>query len=278
MNMEEQLRAVVTQATTDASLWHTIIHGNDKTMVPTENGNVPTVAKQMADVRAEVISNVTDYLGKCQTAKNETQQLKAETQAIKEQTATLKSETLTLRNEAESFKNQSQNTFNMIATTTNASVSNIKNEGTTQIALVQSAVAEQVTEATNQANRATNATNSKLNIDCSNMNLTSLLSSMGATSNATCNVLKFPLKMPDGSVRTFILQFGHVVVSGDSQASFTFPEAFPNAVLMTQGTFYYGINNGSDAGCAIHTVTTTGAIAQNGCNWNLGICWMALGY
>ncbi len=169
MNMEEKLQAVVAQAESDGALWHTIIHGDSTTSVPTENGNVPSAAKQMADVRAEVISNVTDYLGKCQTAKNETQQLKTETQEIKEQTASLKSETLTLRNEAQTFKDLSQTTFNSISSTTNASVSSVQSEGIKQIALVQSAVVEQVTEATNQANRAEQATSSKANLDFSNI-------------------------------------------------------------------------------------------------------------
>ena len=45
-NMEERLQAVVLQAETDGSLWHTIIHGSDATSVATENGNVPSAAKQ----------------------------------------------------------------------------------------------------------------------------------------------------------------------------------------------------------------------------------------
>ena len=47
-------------------------------------------------------------------------------------------------------------------------------------------------------------------------------------------------------------------------------------VLIT--TSYYALNNGSDAGCGVHSVTLTGGIAQNGCNWQLGIGWMAIGY
>lgn len=46
-NMEERLQAVVSQAEADGEKWHIIIHGNNATTVPTENGNVPTVAKQM---------------------------------------------------------------------------------------------------------------------------------------------------------------------------------------------------------------------------------------
>ena len=50
-NLEERLEAVVAQSEVDGSKWHTIVHGDDTTTVPTENGNVPSVAKQLKDVR-----------------------------------------------------------------------------------------------------------------------------------------------------------------------------------------------------------------------------------
>ena len=59
--MEERLQAVVSQAEADGEKWHIIIHGNNATTVPTENGNVPTVAKQMKDVHDEVVNGVIDY-------------------------------------------------------------------------------------------------------------------------------------------------------------------------------------------------------------------------
>ena len=62
MNMEERLQAVVSQAEMDGVKWHTIIHGNNTTTVPTESGNVPTVAKQLKDVHDEVVNGVVDYL------------------------------------------------------------------------------------------------------------------------------------------------------------------------------------------------------------------------
>ena len=54
MNMEERLQAVVSQAEADGSLWHTIIHGNNATSVSTENGKVPSVAKN-ADALYHII-------------------------------------------------------------------------------------------------------------------------------------------------------------------------------------------------------------------------------
>src|SRR5574344_960557 len=103
MNMEERLQAVVSQAETDGVKWHTILHGDNATTVPTENGNVPSVAKQLKDVRDKLINGASDYLGQCQTAKNETEQIKSETVVIKTQTETLKTETLALRNETETY-------------------------------------------------------------------------------------------------------------------------------------------------------------------------------
>ena len=169
MNMEERLQAVVSQAETDSSKWHTIIHGDDSTTVPTENGDVPTVAKQMKDVHDEVVNGVIDYLTECRNARDVTLQTKTETIAIKNETNTIKSDTAMIKDETESLKNQSQTIFNNIAAATNSSVLTIQSEGVTQVSNVRSAVAEQVAEATSQANRAEQATSSKANLDFSNI-------------------------------------------------------------------------------------------------------------
>ena len=55
-NLEGRLEAVVAQSEVDGSKWHTIVHGDDMTTVQTESGNVPSVAKQLKDVRAEIIN------------------------------------------------------------------------------------------------------------------------------------------------------------------------------------------------------------------------------
>ena len=169
MNIEERLQAVVSQSETDSSKWHTIVHGDDTTTVPTENGNVPSVAKQMKDVHDEVVNGVIDYLTECQNARDVTLQTKTETIAIKNETNTIKNDTASIKSETESLKNQSQAIFNNIAAATNSSVLTIQNEGTTQVTNVQNAVAEQVAEATSQANRAEAATSSKANLDFSNI-------------------------------------------------------------------------------------------------------------
>lgn len=101
-NLEERLEAVVAQSEVDGSKWHTIVHGDDMTTVQTESGNVPSVAKQLKDVRAEIINGLEDYVGECRQAKADTLQIKSETQIIKNETNTLKGQTKTLRDEAES--------------------------------------------------------------------------------------------------------------------------------------------------------------------------------
>ncbi len=134
-NLEERLEAVVAQSEVDGSQWHTIVHGDDMTTVQTESGNVPSVAKQLKDVRAEIINGLEDYVGECRQAKADTLQIKSETQIIKNETNTLKGQTKTLRDEAETFKELSQTTYNSIASATAASISQVQSEGAVQVAL-----------------------------------------------------------------------------------------------------------------------------------------------
>lgn len=134
-NLEERLEAVVAQSEVDGTKWHTIVHGDDMTTVQTESGNVPSVAKQLKDVRAEIINGFEDYVGECRQAKADTLQIESETQIIKNETNTLKWQTKTLRDEAETFKELSQTTYNSIASATAASISQVQSEGAVQVAL-----------------------------------------------------------------------------------------------------------------------------------------------
>ena len=173
-NMEERLQAVVLQAETDGSLWHTKIHGSDATSVATENGNVPSAAKQLKDVRNELINGAADYLGSCSIAKNETTAVRDHALLIKSEIEQLKIDTLGFRDTAESYKNMAQTTFNSISSAVSQGIADINTEGSTQISNVKLAVAEQVAEATAQANRAENATDSKLDITLSNISKNSI--------------------------------------------------------------------------------------------------------
>lgn len=59
-NMEERLETVVTSAETDGLKWHTIVHGDENSLIETENGDVPTVAKQLKDIREAITGGVSD--------------------------------------------------------------------------------------------------------------------------------------------------------------------------------------------------------------------------
>lgn len=230
-NMEERLQAVVSQAETDGAKWHTIIHGNNTTTVPTENGNVPTVAKQMKDVHDEVVNGVIDYMTECQTARDVAIQTKNETIAVKNETNTIKGDVTTLRNETESLKNQSQTVFNNIATATSSAVQTVQIEGATQVTNVQNAVAEQVAEATSQANRAEQATSTKVNTNLSNITKETLFSKMFS-------------KYVNGKTWYRVWPDGWIEQGGESAAgtsvTITFPKAFKDTnytvVATTIGT------------------------------------------
>ena len=171
-NMEERLQAVVSQAETDGYLWHTIIHGNNTTSVSTDNGKVPSIAKQLKDVRDELINGAADYLGSCLQAKSETTAIRDNALVIKSEIEQLKADTQDFRNTAESYKNMAQTTFNSVSSAVSQGISNIQAEGSTQVSNVKTAVAEQVAEATAQADRAASLINSETNIDGSNINAT----------------------------------------------------------------------------------------------------------
>lgn len=165
MNMEEQLQAAVDSATTDSDLWHTIIHGDDETEVTTENGTVPSVSKQLKDVRTTITGGVIDVVTAAESARDEALQAKVDTLALKEETAELKDDTSTYCTNAENYYNQSVTVYNSISTATSSAISSITSEcatqvglaesaGTTQIGLLQTEGASQIALATAQAELA----------------------------------------------------------------------------------------------------------------------------
>lgn len=146
MNMEEQLRSVVDKATVDGELWHKIVHGNNTTEVQTENGQVPTVAKQLKDVRDAIVGGVIDVVSRAEAAKDIALKAQSQTESLKSDTQSICDETLSLRNEAESFKNQSQSTFNNIVPAVNAAILSVETAGDGQVVRVQTTGTEQIAE------------------------------------------------------------------------------------------------------------------------------------
>ena len=136
-NMEERLQAVVAQAETDGSKWHTIIHGDNATSVSTENGNVPTVAKQLKDVYDAITGGVADVVAEAEAARDEAIAAKNTTNQLKSDTTSIKADTLAI-------KNQAAEVFNNISTATNTAISNIQTEASTQVSNVKNTGTTQV--------------------------------------------------------------------------------------------------------------------------------------
>ena len=68
MNMQERLNSAVDMAETDTGLLHDIVHGDETKLVPTENGDVPSVAKVIKDIRDQIHGNTTDLVKQAETA------------------------------------------------------------------------------------------------------------------------------------------------------------------------------------------------------------------
>lgn len=295
-NMEERLEATVAQAEIDSSKWHVIVHGDENSMVETENGQVPTVAKQLKDIREAITGGVADVVAEAKSARDEAKSVRDNALTIKSEIEQLKADTEEATETAESYKNMAQTTFNSISsaviqgitdvqTETQNQIINIQTAGDTQVNRTQTAATEQIQLASNQADRAEtaairaeNATNNKLDIDCANINLSQLLSALGMTANNSNNYLKFPVLLENGTIRHFIFQYGITSCRIDGDTALTFPTAFPNACLTGQATFNFAFSTSSDAGCGIYNLSKTGATLRNGNN-NVGnISWWVLGY
>ena len=187
MNMEERLEATVLQAELDGKKWPNIVHGDENTTITTENGDVPTVAKQLKDVREAITGGGSDVVAEAETARDTALIYKNDVSIIKSEVEQLKSDTQEFRDTAESYKKMAQTTFNSISSAVNQGITDIqtetlyqidilKSEGNEQVVRAQSAATEQIQLATDQAERAENAantainaTNNKINIDLSNI-------------------------------------------------------------------------------------------------------------
>ncbi len=159
-NMEERLQAVVSQAETDGSKWHLIIHGDDKTTVPTEKGNIPTVAKQLKDVRTEITGGVSDVVAEAEAARDEAIAAKNATNQLKTQTNTIKTETAQLKTDVLGIKNQALEVFNNISTSTDTAISNIQTEASAQVSTIKNNGATQVSTINSTATSQISSINS----------------------------------------------------------------------------------------------------------------------
>lgn len=172
-----------------------------------------------------------------------------------------------------------------VQTETQNQIATLQTTGDIQVNRTQTAATEQIQLASNQADRAEtaavraeNATNNKLDVDCTNINLSQVLSALGMTANNSNNYFKFPLLLANGTIRHFIFQYGTTSCRIDGDTALTFPTEFPNACLTGQASFNFAFSTNSDAGCGIYNLSKTGATLRNGNN-NVGnISWWVLGY
>lgn len=67
-NMQERLETAVSQTETDSGLFHNIVHGSDTQTVPTETGDVPSVAKAIKDMRDLLHGQTSDLVGTAEMA------------------------------------------------------------------------------------------------------------------------------------------------------------------------------------------------------------------
>lgn len=136
-NMEERLEAVVVQAESDGEKWHTIVHGDENTNVSVESGNVPTVAKQLKDIRTAITGGVSDVVAEAENARDAAITAQTSSEQIKSETNTIKSDVEKLKEDTLNIKNQANQIFNNISSATDTAVSTIQNESTTQVSIIQ---------------------------------------------------------------------------------------------------------------------------------------------
>lgn len=160
MNMEERLQAVVSQAETDGKLWHDIVHGDETASVETQSGEVPSIAKQLKDIRDKITGGVLDVVQAAETARDETLELKTSTETLRNETQQLRNETEELKNQTAALKTSSEEIFNSIEATTNLSLETLQTTTEQHIQTIQSTgeqeVSEVVSNGTEQINLAKN--------------------------------------------------------------------------------------------------------------------------
>lgn len=151
-NMEERLEAVVASAETDGSKWHAIVHGDENSTVETENGDVPTVAKQLKDIREAITGGVSDVVAEAESARDEAIAARNATNQLKNDTNIIKSDIEQLKTDTLNIKNQANQIFNNISSATDTAVSTIQTESSAQISAIQNSGVTQINSVNSAGN------------------------------------------------------------------------------------------------------------------------------
>ena len=119
-NMQERLETAIERTETDSSLFHNMVHGTDTQTVPTEGGDVPTMAKALKDVRDELYGQASSLVNLAQAAADdaansvllaqaEVQNAKAEVQNAKTEVQNAKQEVRNAQAEVVNAQTEVQN-------------------------------------------------------------------------------------------------------------------------------------------------------------------------
>lgn len=111
-NMQERLEIAIERTETDSSLFHNMVHGTDTQTVPTEGGEVPTMAKALKDVRDELYGQASSLVNLAQAAaddaansvllaKAEVQNAKTEVQNAKQEVRNAQAEVVNAQTEVQ---------------------------------------------------------------------------------------------------------------------------------------------------------------------------------
>ena len=111
-NMQERLEIAIERTETDSSLFHNMVHGTDTQTVPTEGGEVPTMAKALKDVRDELYGQASSLVNMAQAAADdaansvllaqaEVQNAKAEVQNAKQEVRNAQAEVVNAQTEVQ---------------------------------------------------------------------------------------------------------------------------------------------------------------------------------
>ena len=285
-NMEERLEAVVASAETDGSKWHTIVHGDENSTVETENGDVPTVAKQLKDIREAITGGVSDVVAEAESARDEAKSVRDNVLTIKNEIEQLKTDTEEATETAKSYKNMAQTTFNSISSAVNKGIADVQTEtqkqiaslqttGDTQVNRTQTAATEQIQLASNQADRADpaavradNATYNKIDVDLNNISKETLFSKLFTTYSDGASWYRI---WPDG----WIEQGG--IANAGGTVTVTFLKAFKDTNYTVVATTL-GTNAQIYAQCITKTSGTEMKIYNNGGSSSQQKSWYACGY
>ena len=112
-NMQERLETAIERTEVDSGLFHNMVHGKDTQTVTTENGNVPTVAKTLKDIRNELYGQTSSLVNMAQAAateaSNSATQAQTEVQNAKTEVQNAKNEVTKAKAEVTKAQTEVQN-------------------------------------------------------------------------------------------------------------------------------------------------------------------------